>query len=248
MLISLYFRKLREQPHPLKKIFIQKQKIFLALKNIVKKRTLKINTCSNYNKLIKFSTTTSIFLVSNQNDPYQTFVFFNFLNEQVYYSVFFKNKTFIKHLNVQEVIPKFLLPYIMYTTKTVNWRRYKIIHSNEIIEILFISLWLKNLTMFMKWVRRFFEKDEIKKHKKLFLLLNTLLGKVIWGFNIFLKLRGLRTTVKGKFGKAGSVRKSRRYIKRGKCSYTSKNIAMVSQTKVIRTLTGVFSIKLEVFY
>lgn len=54
--------------------------------------------------------------------------------------------------------------------------------------------------------------------------------------------------LRGKFGKAGSVRKTRRYIRKGKCSYTSKNIALVNQTNVIRTLTGVFSIKLEVFF
>lgn len=102
--------------------------------------------------------------------------------------------------------------------------------------------------MFMRWVHKFFEDNDLKKHKKLVLLLDSLLGRLIWGFNLFLKLKGLRLLVKGKFGKAGSVRKSRRYIRKGKCSSTSKNIAMTSQTKVIRTLTGVFSIKLEIFY
>lgn len=54
--------------------------------------------------------------------------------------------------------------------------------------------------------------------------------------------------LRGKFGKAGSVRKTRRYIKKGKCSYTAKNIALTSQTNIIRTFTGVFSIKFEVFF
>lgn len=140
MFIALYLKSLQIQPYFFKKIFSKKQNRFLALKNIIRKRSIKIDKYSNYNKLIKFTTMTSLLLTANQTNPYQTFVFFNFLNEQVYYSVFFRNKTFIKHINVQEVIPKFLLPYIMYTTKTVNWRRYKIIHSNEIIEILFLSL------------------------------------------------------------------------------------------------------------
>lgn len=97
-------------------------------------------------------------------------------------------------------------------------------------------------------MRKHFEKTNLKKHRKLFLLLNLLLGKFIWNYNIFLNLQGLRVALIGKFGKAGSVRKSRRYIRRGKCSYTTKKIALINQTNIIRTLTGVFSIKFEVFY
>ena len=97
-------------------------------------------------------------------------------------------------------------------------------------------------------MRGYFERTNLKKHRKLFLLLNLLLGKLVWNYNIFLQLKGLRVVLLGKFGKAGSVRKTRRYIRRGKCSYTSKNIALINQTNVIRTLTGVFSIKMEIFF
>ncbi len=141
-----------------------------------------------------------------------------------------------------------MIYYIVYAVKLVNWKKYYIIHSNHIVEILFIALWLKNIKLFMEWMRKYFEKTNLKKHRKLFLLLNLLLGKLIWNYNIFLQLKGLRVILKGKFGKAGSVRKTTRYIKKGKCSYTSKNIALINQTNIIRTLTGVFSIKFEIFF
>lgn len=97
-------------------------------------------------------------------------------------------------------------------------------------------------------MRKYFEKTNLKKHRKLFLLLNLLLGRFVWSYNLFLQLKGLRIILRGKFGKAGSVRKTRKYIKRGKCSYTTKKIALINQTNLIRTLTGVFSIKFEVFF
>lgn len=100
----------------------------------------------------------------------------------------------------------------------------------------------------MSWMLLYFEKANLKKHRKLFLLLNLLLGKLIWNYNIYLQLKGLRLVLRGKFGKAGSVRKTRKYIRKGTCSYTSKNVASVNQTNVIKTLTGVFSIKLEIFF
>jgi hypothetical protein len=160
----------------------------------------------------------------------------------------FMVKILPKFINTPTVIPTYLLPYLIFSAKSIKWKRFYIIHSNEILEKLYLSLWLKNLTLFMQWLKHYFEKRDLKKHKKLFLLLITILGKLIWGYNSFLQLRGLRVTLRGKFGKAGSVRKTRKYIKRGRYSYTSKNIAFISQAVVIKTKTGVFSIKLEVFF
>ena len=151
-------------------------------------------------------------------------------------------------VNAQEVIPTPLLDYLLYSLKCVRWKSYYIKHGNEILELLFLSLWFRNLTLFMKWVRKYFEKTNLKKHKKLFLLLKFLLGKFVWNFNLFLNLKGIRLILRGKFAKAGSVRKIRKYIKHGKCSYTSKKLASVNETNIIRTTTGTFAIKLEIFF
>lgn len=174
--------------------------------------------------------------------------FWFFLYQQHYFSCIYKTPILLKNMNAIDIVPHSILKYMINSVRNIRWKRYFIMHSNEIIEILLISLWLKNLKLFMDWMRKYFEKTNLKKHRKLFLLLNLLLGKFIWNYNLFLNLQGLRVSLVGKFGKAGSVRKTRRYIKRGKCSYTTKKIALVSQTNLIKTLTGVFSIKLEVFY
>lgn len=175
-------------------------------------------------------------------------MYWNYMYQQVYLGLLLKNKIYYKTINVRDVIPSGLLSYMIYNSKVIKWKRYYIIYSNIVVEILYVSLWLKNISIFIKWLRSYFEKINLKKHKKLFLLLSFLLGKLIWDFNIFLQLRGIRAILRGKFGKAGSVRKTRKYIRRGKCSYTSKKIALSSQTTVIRTLTGVFSIKIELFF
>jgi hypothetical protein len=184
----------------------------------------------------------------NKSHYLDSFNFWAFLYQQEYFSQILRLPVVFKNFNSQKVIPSSLLLYMLHSIKLIRWKRFYIMHSNEIVEVLFLSLWLKNIKLFMDWMRKYFENNNLKKHRKLFLLLNTLLGKLIWNYNIFLQLKGLRLVLRGKFGKAGSVRKTRRYIRKGKCSYTSKNIALVNQTNVIRTLTGVFSIKLEVFF
>ncbi len=181
----------------------------------------------------------------NQPDMHN---FWFFLYQQHYFSLLFKTPMTMKSMNALDVIPRSLLLYMISSVKHVRWKKYFIMHSNEIIELLFLSLWLKNLKLFMDWMRKYFEKTTLKKHRKLFLLLNLLLGRFVWNYNLFLQLKGLRIVLRGKFGKAGSVRKTRKYIRRGKCSYTTKKIALINQTNLIRTLTGVFSIKFEVFF
>jgi hypothetical protein len=165
-----------------------------------------------------------------------------FLNSVIKIPVLYKN------VNLQNVVPNELLNYMTYSVKSVRWKKFYIIHSNEIIEMLFLCLWFKNINLFMKWMKKYFEKNNLKKHRKLFLFLKYLLGSFIWVHNIFFKLKGLRVILLGKFGKAGSVRKSRKYIRRGKCSYSTKNLALVNKTNFIRTKTGTFSIKLEIFF
>lgn len=174
--------------------------------------------------------------------------FWFFLYHQVYFSQLLNIPIFFKSFNSHQVVPKSLLVYMIHSAQFIKWKRYNIIHSNEIIEILFLCLWLKNLKLFMDWMRKYFETTNLKKHRKLFLLLNLLIGKLVWNYNLFLQLKGLRVILRGKFSKAGSVRKTRKYIRRGKCSYTTKKIGLVTQTNIIRTLTGVFAIKFEVFF
>ena len=181
----------------------------------------------------------------NEFNPY---TFWFFLYQEHYFSLLYKTPMTLKNINALEVVPRSLLVYMINSVKHVRWKKYNIMHSNEIIEILFLSLWLKNLKLFMDWMRKYFERTNLKKHRKLFLLLNLLLGRFVWSYNLFLQLKGLRLVLRGKFGKAGSVRKTRKYIRRGKCSYTTKKIALINQTNLIRTLTGVFSIKFEVFF
>lgn len=224
--------------------------------NRIRIRGAHINTRYLPNFKIKFLPLNQIQLLVNYSMLYDEnkkqemdmYNFWVYQYKQIYLGNLIKAPVVMKTINTQKIIPRSLLAYMIYSVKHVYWKKYYIMHSNEIIEILFLSLWLRDLTLFMEWMRKYFEKNNLKKHRKLFLLFNFLLGKLIWNYNIFLRLRGLRLVLRGKFGRAGSVRKTRKYIRRGKCSYTSKNIALVNQTTVIRTITGVFSLKLEVFF
>ncbi len=236
----------KKQPRKLrwKKIFNMRYHLYRSTKLNLAQNSLPYYGISNWQKLLLSPSVYN----SKKKLSLDTHNFWFFLYQQHYFSLILKTPTTMKTMNALEIVPRSLLLYMINSVKHIRWKKYFIMHSNEIIEILFLSLWLKNLKLFMDWMRKYFEKTTLKKHRKLFLLLNLLLGKFIWSYNLFLQLKGLRVVLRGKFGKAGSVRKTRKYIRRGKCSYTTKKIALINQTNLIRTLTGVFSIKFEVFF
>lgn len=186
--------------------------------------------------------------MENNEEDFNIIGQYLFIYKKYYLSQIIQTPIYFQSINLQDIIPEALLSYMMYSVKSIKWKKFYIIHSNEIIEMLFLCLWLKNINLFVRWIRKYFERNNLKRHKKLFLLFKYLLGNFIWNYNLFFQLRGLRFILRGKFGKAGSVRKTRKYIKRGKCSYSSKKLALVHKTTVIRTTTGTFSIKLEIFF
>lgn len=58
----------------------------------------------------------------------------------------------------------------------------------------------------------------------------------------------MRIYLKGKIGKAGSVRKSKKLLQKGRISYTTKSLAMISEKTIIRTMTGTLGLTLEFFF
>jgi hypothetical protein len=171
----------------------------------------------------------------------------------LYYQNLFLQKlinipTQIKNFNLSNFLPKELLCVLMYGLKHIKWWKYEIKHSNQLIELLLISIQFKNLNLVMRWIKSYFEKRVLKKHKKLFIFLKYLFLTLIWKFQFFFNIKGVRLYLKGKIGKAGSVRKSKKMVQRGKVSYTTKSLALISEKIVIRTLTGTMGLKLELFF
>ncbi len=73
--------------------------------------------------------------------------FWFYLYQQHYFSNLYKTPILLQNISALEVIPRSLLVYMVNSVKHVKWKRYNIMHSNEIVEILFLSLWLRNLKL-----------------------------------------------------------------------------------------------------
>lgn len=167
---------------------------------------------------------------------------------QIYYQSLMHTPVSLVNINTRNLMPQHFLLHVLATLKSVKWRVYYLPSGIKFVEMLFIAMITKNTTILMRWIRFYFEKTNLKKHKRLFLFLKLILSRLIWNYNNYFSLRGVHLSLRGKFARTGSVRKSRRYIICGKVSRTSKNIAIYSKKTTIRTLTGVMGLKLSLFF
>lgn len=167
---------------------------------------------------------------------------------QSYYNLLLKSPISLLNLNTAELVPAELLLHTLSALKTIKWSANSIRSSFDFVEMLFIAMSTKNINDLMGWIRSYFEKTNLKKHKKLFLFLKLIFSTLIWNYNTYFLVKGVHLSLKGKFAKSGSVRKSRRYILKGQVSRVNKGLGMLSKKFTIRTLTGVLGLKFCIFF
>lgn len=106
----------------------------------------------------------------------------------------------------------------------------------------------KDLASFIPMILKWLVNSSLKKHKRIFVLINKFFK--IWydALEEFKKIRGYCIFFKGKLGKKGSVRKSKYFAKRGEVSYSTKSLRVNYKTFHFSTITGVVGGGLSIFY
>lgn len=113
----------------------------------------------------------------------------------------------------------------------------------------FIQLTLfKNPIGLINLIQQRLLQSRLRYHKRVFFNLKRFLK--LW-YSIFIGLsqvKGYTFFFKGKLGKKGSVRKRIFFCKRGKVSFTNKQLRVTIRTYYIWTITGVIGAGINIFY
>lgn len=219
---KLYYKKINE-----------KNLIFFKNINFFESQKTKLIYLFNNQKLTKYVDLKNIYYL---------------LYTQCYYSKLVLTPTKLLNLNSHNLIPINLLNYALKSINTYTWKSSYILSDVKFLEMIFICFLTKNFSSLINWFRAYFEKINLKKHKKLFLFIKLIFQIIIWNYNTYFLIRGCKIAIKGKFAKTGSVRKSVRYIKVGQTSRVSKNLGAIFKKTTIRTLTGVLGVKFEIYF
>ena len=106
----------------------------------------------------------------------------------------------------------------------------------------------KDITNLVSMILKWLFNAPLKKHKRIFVLINKFLRIWYEALEEFKKIRGYCIFFKGKLGKKGSVRKSKYFAKKGEVSYSTKSLKVNYKTFHFGTLTGVVGGGLSIFY
>lgn len=106
----------------------------------------------------------------------------------------------------------------------------------------------KDLTNFVAMIVKWLFSVHLKKHRRIFVLINKILRVLYSALYEYKKIRGYCIFFKGKLGRKGSVRKTKYFAKRGEISYSTKSLRLSYRTFHFGTLTGVVGGGLSVFY
>lgn len=107
------------------------------------------------------------------------------------------------------------------------------------LNVFFLSLQLKNLTLLSNFFKIFLEKIHFKLHKVFFKKINFLIHNFFFFFKKKFKIKGIFLDFRGKISVSGNAKKRHYTIKKGMFSKSKKNNKFFYIQNQIRTKTGV---------
>lgn len=210
---------------------IKSKSIFIKNSNIDFFSLLKKKKNNHFNSLIY--TYTYIFLVK--------FLEY-FLNKKIYLS--FKKINFLLFKFKKNKFLIFLKKKFyrdMMFTRDKNFLK-------EMIEIIWITFFLKDSNFFMNWFTQKFQSISLRNHKKFLRVLKLLLVRY---YNFFFRntnVLGFFFDIRGKVGVAGNAKKRHVSIFSGLYSSTNKNLKINSVQSNVKTTTGLLGVTFCLFF
>ena len=235
--------------HNWKYIIYKKKYNMLFIKNNLKKK-FKLNL--NIIKLFKNDT-----LLLNNNTNYNlrnteisinNYNYFKFKCLIFNLSYFWNKKISLNVLNFKNIINK---KYILLESNILKYNfpiSKKYIHTGTLVELLLLSLKIKDLEFITKWLRRLLERHDFKNHKKYIQLIKFLICERVVLYKNYLKIKGVYLKISGKVGVGGSSKKRKNYSIFGEVSNSNKDLKQTRSEFIISTKSGILGIKFIIYY
>lgn len=221
-----------------KKIFFKKILPKFFLKRSLKKYSFKKEVLKYFSP--KFFKKRNKFLkLKNRGFHYLNKFVFSFLEFFFKMSIIFNikkgsNKIPIKSISSRNFFQKFFK------------KNLKI--GKQIIGLLYYAMLLKDANILIIFLRRIFEKNKIKSHKKILYGLKKIIKTLFKPIFFFLGLKGVYLNIKGKLGVSGNAKKRRYFFYFGEHSISKKSLKMSYKFTNIWTYTGTLGLGFFLFF
>lgn len=155
------------------------------------------------------------------------------------------NTDFMKSLTITEIT---FLKYITRRLQTYAYQFSTIFFLSEFIEIVFLGLKQKNLTVILSYIQKILNKLIIWDHKRFFVFLYELFREHFFYFFDSLNIKGMRIILKGKIGVGGNSRKRKMYLKLGSVTKIQPFRSVQTMNALLSTTTGALGLTVNIYY
>ena len=188
------------------------------------------------------------------NNNYIQLLHYNFYNEKKklskeiyhlfnlhYLQYIYKINIKEKNINAIKILPKSINKFILYKTRNISFKSFKIKYFNEVIYLFLVNIFLKNSKNICKFIKKKLENVHFKEHRRYFLFFFKIINEYIKNNFKILKINGLLMKLKGKLGRGGNSRTKTMFFRIGKTSQGDKSLALNTNKWNVWTKTGSFS-------
>lgn len=119
---------------------------------------------------------------------------------------------------------------------------------NEMLEILYLTFYRKDLNYLKRWFLLTMERIQFEKHRQFLRVVKHIL---FHHTDVLLESNGIKgffLDVRGKVGVTGDAKRRNFYVSVGKRSRTTKNSKFDYQNGIVRTETGALGITMVIYY
>lgn len=188
-------------------------------------------------------------LLNNRKTP----LYINFYNYYLlsFLEIFLQNAVWLK-INAQAnkiIVPSVykLLTEIYNKQKQDSLPLGKHFYLQEIIEIIYIALYNRDIQIISRWIKKIMEKIHLKKHKKFIKVIHNIFKNNLELLKIT-NIIGISMDIRGKLASAGNSKKRHYSFQVGSTALTSKNHDLSLHQINIRTTTGVLGLTILLSY
>lgn len=118
----------------------------------------------------------------------------------------------------------------------------------EAVQVILLSLSLKDPILLMNWLTKIMEKVQFFKHKNYIMFFKSIFNDLNRGILRRIGMRGLYFDIRGKLGVKGDAKKRHVLLRYGECTFSQKSIKISPAYGLVHTFTGVLGVTLVFFF
>jgi hypothetical protein len=118
----------------------------------------------------------------------------------------------------------------------------------EAVQVILLSLSLKDPVLLMSWFTKIMEKVQFFKHKNYIMFFKSVFNNLNQGVFRRMGIRGLYFDIRGKLAVKGDSKKRHILLRYGECTFSQKSIKISPAYGTVHTFTGVLGVTFILFY